>query len=61
MRKFATVVSKLSKLIANKYCSEQTANQYTNIAADVFKVVRKIASGLTVQKICMAASKENLK
>ena len=44
--KFATFASKLFKPVAN--CSEQTANQNTNIAAEVCKVVRKRTSGLTV-------------
>ena len=34
------------ELVAN--CSEQTANQNTNIAAEVCKVARKRTSGLTV-------------
>ena len=46
MSKFATVVSKLFELVAN--CSEQTANQNTNIAAEVCKVARKRTTGLTV-------------
>ena len=37
--KFATFVSKLFEPVAN--CSEQTANQNTNIAAEVGKVARK--------------------
>ena len=48
MSKFATVASKLFELVAN--CSEQTANQNTNIAAEVCKVARKRTSGLTVKK-----------
>ena len=46
MSKFATVASKLFELVAN--CSEQTANQNTNIAAEVCKVAWKRTSGLTV-------------
>ena len=46
MSKLATVTSKLFELVAN--CSEQTANQNTNIAAEVSKVGRKRTSGLTV-------------
>ena len=45
-RKFATVASKLFESVAN--CSERTANQNTNIAAEVGKVTRKRTSGLTV-------------
>ena len=44
--KFATFASKLFKPVAN--CSEQTANQNTNIAAEVSKVARKRTSGLTI-------------
>ena len=43
--KFATFASKLGP-VAN--CSEQTANQNTNIAAEVCKVAGKRTSGLTV-------------
>ena len=39
--------AKLFELVAN--CSEQTANQNTNIAAEVSKVARKRTSGLTVK------------
>ena len=39
-------MSKLYKLVAN--CSEQIANQNTNITAEVYKVARKRTSGLTV-------------
>ena len=46
MSKFATFASKLCEPVAN--CSEQTANQNTNIAAEVCKVARKRTSGLTV-------------
>ena len=46
MSKFATFVSKLSEPVAN--CSEQTANQNTNIEAEFSKVARKRTSGLTV-------------
>ena len=46
MSKFATFTSKLYKLVAN--CSEQTANQNTNIAAEVCKIARERTSGLTV-------------
>ena len=45
--KFATFARKLFKPVAN--CSEQTANQNTNISAEVCKVARKRASGLTVK------------
>ena len=40
---YATVISKLYKLVAN--CSEQTANQNINIAAEVCKVGLKRTSG----------------
>ena len=46
MSKFATFASKLYEPVAN--CLEQTANQNTNIAAEVCKVARKRTSGLTV-------------
>ena len=46
MSKFATSASKLFKPVVN--CSEQTANQNTNIAAEVCKVARKRTSSLTV-------------
>ena len=48
MSKFATIASTLFELVAN--CSEQTANQNTNIAAKVSKVARKRTSGLTVNQ-----------
>ena len=41
-------MSKLYEKVAT--CSEQTANQNTNIAAEVCKVVRKRISGLTVRE-----------
>ena len=44
--KFATITSKLFQLVAN--CSEQTANQNTNIAAEVCKVAHERTSSLTV-------------
>ena len=47
MHKFATFASKLFEPVAN--CLEQTANQNTNIAAEVFKAARKRTSGLTVR------------
>ena len=47
MSKFATFASKLCEPVANS--SEQTANQNTNIAAEVWKVARKRTSGLTVK------------
>ena len=40
------LASKLFKLVAN--CSEQTANQNTNIVAEVSKVARERTSSLTV-------------
>ena len=43
----ATPGSKLFEPVAN--CSKQTANQNTNIAAEVYKVARKTTSGLTVK------------
>ena len=46
MSKFATFASKLYEPVTN--CSEQTAKQNTNIAAEVCKVARKRTSGLTV-------------
>ena len=46
MSKFATFTSKLYKPVAN--CSERTANQNTNIAAEVCKIAWKRTSGLTV-------------
>ena len=46
MSNFATFASKLYEPVAN--CSEQTANQNTNIVAEVCKVARKRTSGLTV-------------
>ena len=49
MSKFATVASKLFEPGAN--CSEQTANQNTNIAVEVSKVARERTSGLTVNEI----------
>ena len=52
--KFATVASKLFELVANS--SEQTANQNTNIAAEVCKVARKRTSGLTVRPVTWARS-----
>ena len=47
-------MSKLFKLVAN--CSEQTANQNTNIVAEVSKVARKRTSGLTVMSITLMHS-----
>ena len=44
--KFATFARKLFEPVA--ICSEQMANQNTNIAAEVCKVARKRTSGLTV-------------
>ena len=57
--KFATVASKLFELVAN--CSEQTAIQNTNIAAEVSKVARKRTSGLTVMscQILLLFHKQN--
>ena len=49
MSKFATFASKLCEPVAT--CSEQTANQNTNIAAEVCKVARKGTSGLTVREV----------
>ena len=46
MSKFATDASSLFEPVAN--CSEQTANQNTNIAEKVCKVAQKRTSGLTV-------------
>ena len=51
MSNFATFASKLYEPVAN--CSEQTANQNTNIAAEVCKVARKRTSGLTVIEISL--------
>ena len=47
MNKFASVVSKLFESVAS--CSEQTANQNTNITAEVCKDAHKRISGLTVR------------
>ena len=47
MSKFATFASKLYEPVAN--CSEQTANQNANIAAEVCTFFRKRTSGLTVR------------
>ena len=41
---YATMISKLYKLVAN--CSVETANQNINIAAEVCKVGQKRTSGL---------------
>ena len=49
--KFATFASKLYEPVAN--CLEQTANQNTNITAEVCKVARKRTSGLTVKVILL--------
>ena len=46
MKKFATFASKLFERVAN--CSDQTAKQNTNIAAEDCKVARKRTSGLPV-------------
>ena len=46
MSKFANIMSKFEP-VAN--CSEQTANQNTNIAAEVCQVARKRTSRLTVK------------
>ncbi|MCV6577092.1 MAG: hypothetical protein OIF58_15305 [Cohaesibacter sp.] len=48
MSKFATFATNLHEPVAN--CSEQTANQNTNIAAEVCKVAQKRTSGLTVMQ-----------
>ena len=45
--KFATLARKLFEPVA--ICSEQTANQNSNIAAEVCKVARKRTCGLTVK------------
>ena len=46
MSKFPSFASKFYEPVAN--CLQQTANQNTNIAAEVCKVARKRTSGLTV-------------